>query len=234
MVKLITGIVMLHAILAVLGYVFHIRVKMIPMVYTRYFYVVVHELSHLLVGILVGCGVYDLVLKETSESSGAYITKYKSRFKILWVNFGEVFLSLAGPLLPPVFFYFFAYGLLHELYTQLFIALGFGLLLICIYSSQRIYFIVVSLLITGVWVTLGEETGIYLLIILLLWGLLGMVDEVFAIRGFDNTGSDMAVFTEALLGTSHPLLSRLLYAIIQIIYVYSVYLTLQLLLQTGI
>ena len=229
MEKVITAIVVLHFVVSVLRRVFQVPVKMIPMVFTRYFYVVVHELSHLVIGILVGCGVYDLVLKETAESSGAYITKYKSPFKILWVNFGEVFLSLAGPLLPPVVFYGFAYGIVNDLHTQIFMAIGFGLLLIVAYSSQRLYFIVGGLALVLAGGVLDTAYFTNILMVLLVWGLLGMVDELFAIRGFDNKGSDMAMFTKAILGASHPVLSRVLYCGIQVYYLIAIGVIVQLL-----
>lgn len=233
MTQLITIIVVAHFIISVLRRGLGLPIKMVPMKYTRYLYIVVHELSHLVVGLLVGCGVYDLVLKETAESSGAYITKYKSPFKILWINFGEVFMSLAGPLLPPFLFYGLAYAVVNGLYMWIVGVVGIGLLLILAYSSQRWFFILSGLFLAFVGNFIGTDILNYLLIGLLVWGLLGMVDEVFAIRGFDNKGSDMAMLTKALFGVSHPIVSRGLYFILQGVYLVAVVVTIQLLSQYG-
>lgn len=230
---LLAFIVGAHMLVSILKWVFRLPIKSIGMGYTRYLYVVVHELSHLVVGLLVGCGVYDLVLKETATGAGMYVTKYKSPFKILWINLGESLMTIAGPLLPPVVFYGLAYGIVHDHYTWIMVVVGVCLLLIFIYSSQRFYFIAVGLLVYGI----GQLTNItildYMLIVFLLWGMIGMVDEVFAITGFDNKGSDMAKFTESLVRVSNPVITRALYVFLQLLYAYTVYAIIVLLLANG-
>lgn len=212
--------------------------KLFPIALMRYPYVVIHEVSHLFMGLLMGKGVRKLILKKTdgsggwfSEGTGAPSAGYYQPARGSWVGIGFIRLgdaltSLAGPALSLLYVMglvrFISEGNIHSVVTSL----GIVYLVCIIFSRQRLRFLLFALFTSGLfWYgRVGHTHAVmYLVVFLLAWIGVGLIEEIIIIGGYNRHGSDMGNFTRALIGVDWQWLSYLLNKVMQAYYLYGLY-----------
>lgn len=221
--QLFIGIIIIYSIVSVLRYVFKLNIINQTVPYTRYLYVVLHELSHALVGLLTGCGIQRIVLKTEGDSAGYYQPKYESRLRFLWMNIGGALTALAGPLLPPIIIYWVMVQMTTANYSVLIIVTIIALLLIIRYSPQRWLYVLVIGGLYGLTVVTSTQLVNTLILVGVVWMLLGFIDEIFIVGGYNRKGSDMGVAVNNLFKVDWPAISWLLNKGVQGYYIYTIY-----------
>lgn len=216
-------ILFVYILVTVYRKLFKRTIKWLPVTHTRYAYVLLHELSHLVTGLITLCGVEELVLKTDKEkqSSGYYRPKRSSPIRVLWIKVGDSLVSFAGPVLPPILLYYLLSWTLNNRLDYVAYSLIFGLILIVFYSKERWYFILFFSVIGFIFTfdTMPTEYILtYLAISFVIWSMIGMIDELFIIGGYNRKGSDIGLTTKALFFIDSPILSWILNKFIQIYY----------------
>lgn len=185
----------------------------------RYAYVVLHELSHLMVGLLMGCGCSELWLSGSADSAGYYRPKYRSWFGYDFVNLGDAMMCIAGPILPPIIIKYLLDWIVSGDYLKVYIVMGIFLFLAIVYSSQKFRFILLGLLIYSNWVDLKV-----LVLVVTVWFIIGLLIELVLVGKYNRKGSDMGQFVYNIIHLDSPVISWILNKILQVYYIYMIYL----------
>lgn len=185
----------------------------------RYAYVVLHELSHLMVGLLMGCGCRELWLSGSEDGAGYYRPKYRSWFGYDFVNLGDAMMCIAGPILPPIIIKYLIDWILTGDYVKVYIVMGIFLFLAIVYSSQKFRFIVLGLFIYSGLVELQV-----LVLGVTVWFIVGLFIELVLVGKYNRKGSDMGQFVYNIIQLDSPVISWVLNKILQVYYIYMIYL----------
>lgn len=188
----------------------------------RFLITVLHELSHLVVGVLMLKGFVELDVSKREETVGYYLPKYESPFKLLWIKVGDVLTLLAGPILPPLFVTYYGELLLHKDYDMLISIVMWVIVALIIFSNQRFYMIAVlgfMYLFRGF---IFNQLG-FIFYIMYGWMILGMIDEVFVLIQYIQ-GSDSEQIVKGLIGVKLKLFIYLVNFIFVGYYLYMIYL----------
>lgn len=223
-------------------YVLARELEFIPTLFSvalmRYPYVVIHEVSHLVMGLLMGQGVKKLVLKRTGgtkkgwfaenrpASAGYYLPRRQSFVRFGFIRLGDALTALAGPTLSVCYLMGLVHFVALEHIEAVVVILGVLYIICIIFSRQRLRFILFAGL-TGALFFYGgvgaDQALLYTVVGLLAWCGAGLIEEIVIIGGYNRHGSDMGNFTKALIHVDWTWLSWILNKFMQAYYLYGLY-----------
>lgn len=185
----------------------------------RFIYVILHEMSHALVGAITLKGIASLQILpsktvtqygNTIHTAGQYQSRRSSPFGIGFFNIGDALTAIAGPVLSPIVVLMLVDTLVRQSVEELIFILGIILVVIILFARERFLILAIGV---AMYFMLGDQfswtaqVAHNIIGVIVIWAVLGMLEEISVLIKYNDRGSDVGQFTKNLIGQDRKWLS---------------------------
>lgn len=200
-------------------------------------FTVIHEISHAIVGLVMGKGISTIVLKpselvdekgQVQKYAGYYQGKYRSFLRLGPIRIGDALTNIAGYIVPPLILITLTSVLQRGFIQDITLFFVIGLIFLFIVSAHKI---IPLILIVGLGLLVyspfpyTKEVLDSITYVLVLMISLSLIEGFISLSTYIGPGSDTANFTYNLIRIRSKFLSRGINLVIQLYYVWILYIS---------